>query len=1049
MVARWVDTVARGDGGILAVRGEAGIGKSSVVGHLARSAGAAGIAVAQGTGEDGSGLPYQALTEWLELLVQRPPAGCRSDDVDLVRARLAATLGSRRDLDSVRASQQALHDAMARILRARLARGPVAVVVDDAHWLDEASSALLAHLGTVLTSRSDGQGAALGLVLSLRPSTRLGSVGRLVHGPGTEVLDLGPLSASAVGRLIEARWGWRVPAAVSVQVREASGGNPLGVIAVVEAGLQHGALDVVGGSLAIEHAAGLMPADIDSTVNDAIDALPPTCREVAAHAAVLGDRPELADLHALVARGQGHGDVDAAIDALVDAGLLVDRGASLGFSHPRVRAAVLHRLGPRRRARLHAAVSELYLDSPGDRGLLAAGHHLELAGVVVDPRRMAEAAERAGDVCTARFAWTEAVRFFGAALRARRASDEVDPWLLHRLAMAERLADDPEPCIVHAREAVAAYREHGDLEAWGEAEVLATREALACRPPSQVGSAFDVSHLREWLAASEGELDGLRARALALLADVHMAASEHEQGAAAIAEARRLAESVDDQAVLATIGVCCGLDALGRLDLEGAERNLRSAGSHARRADDDLQLCHATSRLALTHLVSGRPDRAQVELDRSRSTFQSVDHQAESSLAAAVEASAAVARGQVSEAELRATESLERGAASGYGYSTLLAFPALFAARALSGDLAGAQDARQRWERDRAASQSRWRWLIEVTAGGPDGVEEVRRAVRDRTSLRGRTPARSLFGMWVVAAQAEVALTLDREDLAGDVREDLRWLDERGVLLVPSWPLFLPRLRAGVEALVGGPVAGAPAFARAARVADAHGLEVESLRIVIDRHRRDLDDGDDGLAAAARRLAEMGLTALVPPHLREPEVASGVRIVAFCDLVASTQLNVAVGDRRYAELIAELTDTLRTVLPAHGGVEFKHTGDGLAVWFTSVVAAIRWTQQVTRTLRALTEAHPSEALLLRFGIAAGEPVDRSGDLFGLAVALAARLCSEAEPGEALVAEEVRLLAASQGISFRPAGRFRLKGFSEDVVAHVVVDAPWSAPSREA
>jgi adenylate cyclase len=214
--------------------------------------------------------------------------------------------------------------------------------------------------------------------------------------------------------------------------------------------------------------------------------------------------------------------------------------------------------------------------------------------------------------------------------------------------------------------------------------------------------------------------------------------------------------------------------------------------------------------------------------------------------------------------------------------------------------------------------------------------------------------------------------------------------------------------------------------------------------------RRRPEDGED-LTAAARRLREMGLTALVPEDLREPEAVAGVRIVAFCDLVASTQLNVAVGDRRYAELIAELTDSLRAGLPANGGVEFKHTGDGLAVWFTSVVAAIRWTQQVSSRLRALTEAHPSESLLLRFGIAAGEPVDRSGDLFGLAVALAARLCAEAGPGEVLVAEEVRLLAVSQGISFRAAGRFRLKGFTEDVAAHVVVtdDDGSRSPSRGA
>jgi class 3 adenylate cyclase len=62
---------------------------------------------------------------------------------------------------------------------------------------------------------------------------------------------------------------------------------------------------------------------------------------------------------------------------------------------------------------------------------------------------------------------------------------------------------------------------------------------------------------------------------------------------------------------------------------------------------------------------------------------------------------------------------------------------------------------------------------------------------------------------------------------------------------------------------------------------------------------------------------------------------------------------------------------------------------------------------------------------IRIGMAAGEPVTERNDLFGATVQLAARLCSRADAGGILVAND---LALGKGFAFRSRGRPRLKGF---------------------
>ena len=100
---------------------------------------------------------------------------------------------------------------------------------------------------------------------------------------------------------------------------------------------------------------------------------------------------------------------------------------------------------------------------------------------------------------------------------------------------------------------------------------------------------------------------------------------------------------------------------------------------------------------------------------------------------------------------------------------------------------------------------------------------------------------------------------------------------------------------------------------------------------------------------------------------------------------------------------------------------FESTVDALA-------AAVAIQQGVERRNRGAVEP-----LALRAGVSAGELVFEDGDLHGLAANEAARICALAEPGEVLVGDLVRVLAASRaGREWVERGSHVLKGLPEPV-----------------
>jgi class 3 adenylate cyclase/DNA-binding CsgD family transcriptional regulator/tetratricopeptide (TPR) repeat protein len=160
-------------------------------------------------------------------------------------------------------------------------------------------------------------------------------------------------------------------------------------------------------------------------------------------------------------------------------------------------------------------------------------------------------------------------------------------------------------------------------------------------------------------------------------------------------------------------------------------------------------------------------------------------------------------------------------------------------------------------------------------------------------------------------------------------------------------------------------------------------------------------------------------------------------VVLFTDMVGSTPLTERLGDAAAQEVVRAHNAMVRDCLRRHGGIEIKHTGDGIMARFDSASAAIHCAIDTQRALSEYNRDHPDAPIDLRIGLNAGEPVSEGDDLFGASVQIAARIAGVAEAGQILVSDVVKQLATGKGFAFAARRRAALKGLSERYQLHEV------------
>jgi DNA-binding SARP family transcriptional activator/tetratricopeptide (TPR) repeat protein len=544
------DGAAAGLGGVVAVRGEAGIGKTRLADELRVHASSGGARVASCAALDlGGAAPLglwaELISELLPGLRRPPPDAAWPDDL----AGLAPEIESRFERHPSERPSAPPDLERARLFEAAVALvewaahdRPLLLLIEDIHISDASSLELVGYVARRIVR------LPVLLVLTRRELPRADDADRLEHalrarGRLLEEVVLGPLEPGFVAEL----------------ARGTAGLDESDITRVVEAA-EGNALLAVETARAISRGERELSASLRGAVRGAFGSLSADGRAFAEFAAVAAREVERVELTALPID-----DPTGAATAALESGMLVARGHRVGFRHALLRDAVYTDLPEPRRAWLHERWAETLLrcdQSGGVRRAAEIARHLRLAGrdadaveqlarAAGDARRVAalpEAAEylrealsmapergdlllELGDVQAWRALRAEAEAAFEGALRSmegRGASmlELARAWLRRArwyhgsicvpaavrdsCAEALRLLNTAgDAAVSERREALAAL-------AWAEAvagsvqeteRLLAELHTLALGVPVDDFSTYDISHARALAAMRKGSFE--------------------------------------------------------------------------------------------------------------------------------------------------------------------------------------------------------------------------------------------------------------------------------------------------------------------------------------------------------------------------------------------------------------------------------------------------------------------------------------------------------------------------------------------------------------
>jgi DNA-binding SARP family transcriptional activator len=618
LAGEW-DRVQQGERRVVAMAGEPGVGKTRLAAELCAGAHTGGALVLAGRAHEDGLIPYEPFVDALRRYVAECPDQVLRDQVGAhatVLAALVPELGDRLGADADAGeglSAMRLVEAIAAFVRAAAGPRSAVLLLEDLHWVEEASAVALRHLvrGT--------DGARLLVLVTYRdtevePDHPL--VGALAEARRARVLseiELSGLDERSVGSIVAAEAGREQPAELIAAVHARTAGNPFFVEELVrEAGDLHAEQIAVPRSvqdLLARRMRGMAPADL----------------RLLETAAVIGTDFRLAIL------GQAAGCADAelvdGLDAATQAHAVVPTAApdTYSFAHALVRETVYVGITAVRRAYLHRLVGEALEASSSaadDARPGALAHHFAAAGDDVRAFHYhAAAAQAAARVDALRSglehcdAALDIARSLGAAVasheRVAAVEFERGRILLH-MGIDNQAVETLEQALVDARSI-------GDPEL--ESRILT--EFMHTFRGMQVGRALDAAESALTLAENRSDVAGqVRAlgRASLLYTDQLLLDRAAENGERALTLARGLGdESSIAEALDALKLVACQLGDTDRL------RRLASELEAIQRRRGALwYLCWTLQEAAHVPLAALRLDEAEARLGEALSIAERI-----------------------------------------------------------------------------------------------------------------------------------------------------------------------------------------------------------------------------------------------------------------------------------------------------------------------------------------------------------------------------------------------------------------------------------------
>ncbi len=544
-----LDATLAGDGRIIAVAAEAGMGKSRLIAEFVRSARRRGLFVAYGECQSfGTNASYFVWREiWQRLFGveddesptrqrRRVIASLEAIDPSLVARAplLSAVLGldlPDNELTSTfdaKLRKASLEDLLARILRARVEREPVVLVLEDCHWIDALSRDLLEVLGR--------SAAALPVlfVLAYRPATQPGGGLGVERIPDFSEVSLAELDGEDAAALIRTKLeqvlGSEAPSdpgeALVTLVRDRSQGNPFYIEELITYIANTGVDPSDPGSLRRLQ----LPDSLHSLVLSRIDAMGEEPRRTLKVASVVG---RVFEARMLPGAYPELGTLSAVLDQLevlrtVDlVGLDREQDQAFLFKHVATQEVAYESLPFAVRRDLHGRVGS-YLESIDpdgiDRRLDLLAHHFWNSD---DEERKRTYLERAADAARASYANTAAIDYLTRLAPLLDGGDRAATLL--KLAKVQELVGDWPAAEATARDALAVSTDLADAVAvgWAHASLAevtrrqgrfdeASQHLADARVSFETVGADDgigqVLHLAGTIAGQRGDYDTARAR---------------------------------------------------------------------------------------------------------------------------------------------------------------------------------------------------------------------------------------------------------------------------------------------------------------------------------------------------------------------------------------------------------------------------------------------------------------------------------------------------------------------------------------------------------
>jgi len=541
---------AAGQGRLVFLGGEAGVGKTTLTTALAGAA-ATGPALVVRRGNCDNVTTAEALGPVVDALPE-----------------LAEVLEAESGVSRLR---------LLRRIRGTLTAAPTLLIIEDVHWADEATLDVLRFLGRRL------DGAPLLIVATFRSEETGGDHpltvvrGDLATLPGVIRMQLPALTVAGVRALLAGAESALDPTAL----HERTGGNPFYVTEVLAAG------------------DGEVPATVRDAVLARVTRLTTAAREVAAAAAVLGRGADIGLLTTVA------GEPAGAADDCISRGVLVADGAGVSFRHELARLVVEQSLPQAQRAAVHSrALAGLTARGSGDHRRLA--HHAAGCG---NRAAVLEHAPLAADRAARLGAHREALDHLQLALDHYDRPDRRRADLLGQLSYECYLTGLIERALAAQRAALEIYERERDALAIGRSQRWLSRMSwfLGRNADSEQYAAAAIATLEPLEPGQELAMAYSNQSQLRMLADDH--AEAVRWGTLALGLARRLGDRATEAHALNNLGM-----ARCRDDLTEARMRITQSLDLALAADEHEHAARAYTNLGATLTRARRYAEAQRQL---------------------------------------------------------------------------------------------------------------------------------------------------------------------------------------------------------------------------------------------------------------------------------------------------------------------------------------------------------------------------------------------------------------------------------------------------